>query len=249
LLVTSRYRFTLPHTAHQQMEWRHLGPLTEAETRKLVWSLPRLDALDEADIRRVWQMVGGHPRALEYLDALLNQGTGRFTDITARLRDRLTRTLGGEEAQDWLCRERTLDAALADTVTLAADDVLLADLLAALTPLARRLLVGMAVYRVPVDVNAVLFQVGHPDPDAAWVPDLDAAEQRILAALAQHSIEPETLNQHLQAGTLHLLPAGLVEVIGPDLAELDAEPRPAYRAPAGLPDLLTALTETTLLTP
>jgi len=111
------------------------------------------------------------------------------------------------------------------------------------------LLVGLAVYRVPVDANAILFQVGHPDPDAAWVPDRAAAKQRVLAALAQHGIEPETLNEHIEAGTVHLLPAGLVGVIGPDLAELAAEPRPAYRPPTDLPDLLAALTETTLLAP
>src|SRR5262249_57486114 len=66
LLVTSRYRFTLPRAADQQVEWRHLGPLTEAETRKLVWSLPRLDVLDEADISRGWRPPRRPPPAPGY---------------------------------------------------------------------------------------------------------------------------------------------------------------------------------------
>src|SRR5262249_59644724 len=165
---------------------------------------------------------------VESLDALLNQGAGRFTDITARLRDRLTRTLGDHEAQDWLRRERTLDAALADTVTLAADDVLLPQLLATLTPAARQLLIGLAVYREPVDLNAALFHAGQPDPDAAWTPDPRAAEQRILTAPAAPGLDADALNQALASGSLDQLPGDLVTAISPDLAELFALPRPPY---------------------
>ena len=58
-------------------------------------------------------------------------------------------------------------------MALAADDVLLDDLLTRLTevPGAADLLLGISVYREPVDHNAVLFQVGQPDPDAEDIPD------------------------------------------------------------------------------
>ena len=45
LLVTSRYPFTLPGGAGRRLAWHHLGPLSLAETRKLIWRLPALDAL------------------------------------------------------------------------------------------------------------------------------------------------------------------------------------------------------------
>ena len=62
-------------------------------------------------------------------------------------------------------------------MALAADDVLLDDLLARLAqvPGAADLLLGVSVYREPVDLNAVLFQAGQPDPDAEHIPDREAA--------------------------------------------------------------------------
>ena len=79
-----------------------------------------------------------------------------------------------------------LDAALAETVALAADDVLLDDLLTRLdqVPGAPGLLLGISVYREPVDDSAVLFQAGQPDPAAEHIPDRKAACQQITAILA-----------------------------------------------------------------
>jgi hypothetical protein len=69
-------------------------------------------------------------------------------------------------------------------VVLAADDVLLDDLLARI-PGAAGLLLGVSVYREPVDLNAVLFQAGQPDPDAEDVPGRTAASKRIAEILAR----------------------------------------------------------------
>ena len=60
-----------PTRAERRWRCTRVGPLSLAETLKLVWSLPHLDRLDDAEIEQVWRMVGGHPRTLEYLDALL----------------------------------------------------------------------------------------------------------------------------------------------------------------------------------
>ena len=65
LLFTSRYRFTLPDAADRALLFHQLGPLSFAETLKLVWSLPALDRLTGAEIDRVWRQLGGHPRTLE----------------------------------------------------------------------------------------------------------------------------------------------------------------------------------------
>ena len=60
---------------------------------KLAWSLPALDRLDEGQLEQVWRLAGGHPRSLEYLDALLSGGTARYPDVTARLAAAITRRL------------------------------------------------------------------------------------------------------------------------------------------------------------
>ena len=88
LLITSRYPFTLPGGAERALSFRQLGALSRAETMKLAWSLPALDQLDEGQLEQVWRLAGGHPRSLEYLDALLSGGTARYPDVTARLQQR-----------------------------------------------------------------------------------------------------------------------------------------------------------------
>ncbi|MGH3940758.1 MAG: tetratricopeptide repeat protein [Pseudonocardiaceae bacterium] len=85
LLVTSRHPFPLPHRAHRGLARHHLGPLSEAETRKLIWRLPALDTLTGPQRHRAYTDLGGHPRSLEYLDALLRGGQARFDDVADRL--------------------------------------------------------------------------------------------------------------------------------------------------------------------
>ena len=174
LLFTCRYPFTLPGSAERRLAGLHLGPLSAAETRKLMWRLPGLDALTAEEKNRAYRDVGGHPRTLEYLDALLRGGQARFDDVAERMEDRL-RDRGIADPAAWLARPgRDLDASLAEAVTLSVDDVVLSDLLdrLAATPLAAELVTGAAVYRVPVDDTALVFQVGQPaerssDPERA----------------------------------------------------------------------------------
>ena len=107
-----------------------MGPLSLAETRKLIWRLEGLDTLSGRDRIRAYTDVGGHPRALEYLDALLRGNTGRFTDVVLRL-EKTLRDKGVADPSAWLEGVGgDLDRALSETVTLAADDVLLDTLLA-----------------------------------------------------------------------------------------------------------------------
>jgi tetratricopeptide (TPR) repeat protein len=106
--------------------------------------------------------VGGHPRALEYLDALLRGGKAHFPEVEKKLRQAL-KARGIEEPARWRANVKgQLDRALAETATLAADDVLLDALLGRLdsAPLAHRLLVGVSVYRLPVDEWGLIWQVG-----------------------------------------------------------------------------------------
>ncbi|MDG4831811.1 tetratricopeptide repeat protein [Solwaraspora sp. WMMD1047] len=175
LVITSRYPFALPEHAGDRLRGYQVPPMSLAETRKLLWSLPHLDryAVDRDAQDKIWRSVGGHPRSLEYLDALLGAGQGRFPDITRRLRAAVEQCLGAARVDTWLAEERTLDAAIAQVATLAADDVLLTDHLTTLAQVrgAIRLLAGISVYREPVDLNAALFQVGTPDESAGSAAD------------------------------------------------------------------------------
>jgi tetratricopeptide (TPR) repeat protein len=172
LVGTTRYRFRLPGGLQRRLRWHHLGPLSLAETRKLIWRLPALDMLALAQQERAYTIVGGHPRTLEYLDALLRGGDAAFPDVAERLEATLKRR-GITRPENWLQGVKgDLDQALAEAVTLAADDVLLDGLLALLAhmPAARALLDGLAVYRRPVDDTGVAWQLSQlttsPDPPA-----------------------------------------------------------------------------------
>ncbi len=243
LLVTSRYPFTLPGGAEQALSFRPLGALSRAETMKLAWSLRALDRLDEGQLEQVWRLAGGHPRSLEYLDALLSGGQARYPDVTARLTAAITRRLSGADRGQWLAARTGLDAALAETVALAADDVLLDDLLARLTqvPGAAELLLGVSVYREPVDTNAVLFQAGQPDPDAEDIPDPAAASQQITGILAAAGI---TLDESLDLATV---PDHAQAQLAPYIAEWRRRPMPPFRSVLGLPEQIAACQAASLL--
>ena len=230
LLVTSRHPFALPGRGEQALSFRQLGALSRAETMKLAWSLPALDRLDEGQLDTVWRLAGGHPRSLEYLDALLVGGTARYPDVTTRLDAAITRRLNGAEKQEWLAARTGLDAALAETVALAADDVLLDDLLTRLdtVPGAPDLLTGLAIYREPVDWDAVLFAAGRADPAAENIPDREAAYQRIGEIVAAAGIPAD--------GPVDLarVPDKIRAELAPYLAELNRRPAPPFRPGPGL---------------
>ena len=226
------------------MSFRQLGALSRAETMKLAWSLPALDQLDESQLEQVWRLAGGHPRSLEYLDALLSGGTARYPDVTARLNTAITRRLSGADRSQWLAARTGLDAALAETVALAADDVLLDDLLTHLAqvPGAADLLLGVSVYREAVDRNAVLFQAGQPDPDAENIPDRQAAYQQITGILAAAGITVD------ESFDLASVPGHVRAQLAPHLAELNRRPVPPFRPVPGLPEQIAACQAASLLT-
>jgi len=243
LLITCRYRFTLPGGAEQSLSFRQLGALSRAETMKLAWSLPALDRLDAAQLEQVWRLAGGHPRSLEYLDALLSGGSARYPDVTGRLTTAIDRRLSGADRRKWLDSHTGLDAALAETVALAADDVLLDDLLVRLgqIPGAADLLLGVSVYREPVDRNAVLFQAGRHDPDAEQTPDRTAAWEQVSTILAAAGITVD------ESFDLADVPADVKAQLAPHFAVLGRRPAPPFRSPPELPTQIAACQAASLL--
>ena len=244
LLITSRYPFALPGGADQKLSFRQLGPLSRAETMKLAWSLPALDALDEDQLERVWRLAGGHPRSLEYLDALLFRGEARYPDVTARLAAAISRKLGGAGRAQWLAARTSLDAALAETVALAADDALLNELLGGLgqVPGAAELLLGASVYREPADHCALLFQAGQHDPSAEHIPERETIYEQVAVVLAGAGI---TVDDSLDLASI---PPGVQARLAPLLAEMNREPDPPYRPMPGLEDQIAACQAASLLT-
>ncbi|GAA1560459.1 hypothetical protein GCM10009827_097140 [Dactylosporangium maewongense] len=248
VLITSRHRFSLPGGVEDRLHWHDVGPLPGADAGKLLRSLSGLGRYaDDADAReRIWRAVGGHPRALEYADALLAGGLGRFVDVTSRLRAAAT--------QQALAGDRDLDGALADAVALAADDARVAHLIDGLErfPGAAELLAGISVYRTPVDDDALLFQVGTPTPGQ----NRTALAAAITDVLQSHRLRAEDLPAALArterlaaafAGT-GWLPAADRERVGRLLTEYHESRRPPFQAQADLPDLLSRLITSGLVT-
>jgi tetratricopeptide (TPR) repeat protein len=236
LLITSRHPFSLPNMADKRLEPHHLGPLSLAETRKLVWRLPGLDRLGPGQLQRAYADVGGHPRALEYLDALLRGGQARFDDITDRLEQALT-ARDIDDPEGWLAEVAgNLDRALAESITLAVNDVLLGQLLDRLDemPLARRLLLGVSAYRVPVDDHGIAWQVAEEITQSA-----DPQRQVRFHQLAEAVWAARDAGQEVTAELLGLSQAEFTDLV----RELNEEPRPPLVAPAGLRDAVATLAE------
>ncbi|MGH3998735.1 MAG: hypothetical protein ACRDTJ_14915, partial [Pseudonocardiaceae bacterium] len=149
LLVTCRY--PLPDL---QGLLRHLtiGPLSPSETRRLVLRLEGLRTLTGADAALVHRLVGGHPRVLEFLDALRRRGAS--IDRVRRKFTKLARDHDIDVAQTRALRE---DVTVA--VQLGARDICLDVLLSTLDDTEREVLLQTAVSSLPVsapDLTAVL---------------------------------------------------------------------------------------------
>ena len=83
LLLTCRY--PVPGT-ESYLKRVPIGPLSAAEIRKMIFRLPALREASAPELSRVLRAIGGHPRLLEFLDALMNDGRGRLPHVTERLR-------------------------------------------------------------------------------------------------------------------------------------------------------------------
>jgi AAA ATPase-like protein/CHAT domain-containing protein len=122
LLMTCRYPLPDKEAALRRVA---IGPLSAAQTRKLLLRLPGLSGHESAALATVLRMVGGHPRVLEFLDALLRGGEGRVAGLNAKLRK-----LAADMQLDLAAPRAELEPALAEAVALGARDVFLEDLLA-----------------------------------------------------------------------------------------------------------------------
>ena len=227
LIITSRVGLPLPPSASGLPTEYPLGPLSRAEAVKLMWRLPGIDALGLDEQARAYVDVGGHPRALEYLDSLLRGDRPRNQNVLDRM-ERALRRGGVEKPEQWIrTRGRSLDQALAGAVTLISSDVLLDRLLVGLRGrTAHDLFARSSVYRQAVDeigLNWVMTpgSVSADSEREARLRDafdrLDAAQRSGRGLVLDHlSLDPELRNQLIRdigEGTRPADHPGLTEAI------------------------------------
>ncbi|MCP4691469.1 MAG: hypothetical protein GY859_25720, partial [Desulfobacterales bacterium] len=142
VLITSRYPFKLPDNQHKILTRISLNALSMAETRKLMSRLKGFDSLDNAQRGQAALYIGGHPRTLEFLDAILRDGRFTYPDVQRRLLKKLP-----GDALDRLNRSEALTDNLREAVFLAARDCFVDQLLEFLAPPEKELLFLFSVFQ------------------------------------------------------------------------------------------------------
>ena len=179
ILVTSRY----PVPSAVPLSRVEVPPLGDAELGRLLLRMPGLRDLSADDRASVVQAVGGHPRLVEFVDALLHGGA-RLPQVTARLR-----TLAKQER---IKRAEPADSpaeATRQAIALGARDVLLTELLDLLTPDAREALLQAAVWRIPVSGDDLAFAVLGQEPSGEDSATMAAHLDRIRDLTLVHAAD------------------------------------------------------------
>ena len=190
----------MPEVAGRRIGFRPLGPLSQAGAIDLATSLPALGRLGEQDLDLAWRLLGGHPRAMEYLDGLLAGGQVRFADLAGRLRALLPPVTGapaprsGTAAPAAPAAPTELPPPVAEAAALAVSGALLAELFDRLSPASQGLLARASVYREPIGRDVLLLPVGQYSP-AELTSLLD--ECRVTGLLtADPGAEPPSVSVH-----------------------------------------------------
>jgi tetratricopeptide (TPR) repeat protein len=173
LLITSRH--PLPEAALTALlAEQPLPPLSEGETGKLLLRLPAIERLSPAEQLTVRRVIGGHPRMLELLDALLRHGQGRSPAVSRRL----AALQGSSPQAPGASPLEAIDAAL----VLGARDVLLDELLA----LAREqgteaVLLQLAVSNLPVSPRGLAWMLADGAESGPAMQTVEAALNQLAA--------------------------------------------------------------------
>jgi tetratricopeptide (TPR) repeat protein len=148
LLVTCRYPLPGPDLFLAEVP---IPGLSVAELRRMFLRLPALAELDPADQTLLIRAIGGHPRLIEFTDALLRGGVSSLRHVRTKLRG-----LAAAEKVD-LSQRRPMDQAIDHAMVLGSADILLTELLALLTERQAAVLAQVAVCRAPMTLNDLAF--------------------------------------------------------------------------------------------
>jgi tetratricopeptide (TPR) repeat protein/cellulose biosynthesis protein BcsQ len=158
LLITSRYPLPGPDLFLAQIA---LPPLSPAELRRLFLRLPAIADLDEDDRQLLARTIGGHPRLIEFTDALLRGGRANLKHVQTKLR-----SLAREQGLD-LTGARSLSSALTQAMLLGGTDVLVSELIELLTPRQVEILLQVAVCHAPMTLDDLSFALTDTAPKNA----------------------------------------------------------------------------------
>ncbi len=185
MLVTCRY--PLPGRTGLFLRRMEVGPLSGAELGRLLLRLPSLRTLNETDRRTLARTVGGHPRLVEFVDALLRNGAANLREVTERIVG-LADELGVDLSED-----RTFDRAVDDALLLGSRDIVLELLLATVTADERSLLLHAAVSNVPMSADDLAF---------AWLAEEPDDQRRRMVSSAVMRLADRTLLLRLDGDVL-----------------------------------------------
>jgi hypothetical protein len=157
LLITCGTAFTLPPADRDRFVFRHLGPLTRSGAAELAMSLPALRLVGEPERDLAWRLTAGHPRAMQYLDALLAAGLG-FDALAGRVTAAVQARTGQPPAKT---EPTELSEAAAETTAQAAGRALFGELFERLSDGAQDLLVRASVFRGPVAPGVLAARPAH----------------------------------------------------------------------------------------
>ena len=157
LLITCGTAFTLPPAERDRFVFRHLGPLTRSGAAELAMSLPALRVLGEPERDLAWRLTAGHPRAMEYLDALLAAGLG-FDALAGRVTAAVQARTGQPPAKT---EPTELSEAAGETTAQAAGQQLFGELFERLSDGAQDLLVRASVFRTAVAPGVLAARPAH----------------------------------------------------------------------------------------
>jgi hypothetical protein len=154
LLLTCRYPLPGPDRLLVPVP---VPPLSAAELRRLFLRLPALRELDMDDRRLLMRTIGGHPRLIEFTDALLRGGHANLRHVQVKLRE-LARRQGVNAVEDV-----PVQTAIDQAMLLGSADILLDDLIQLLTPRQVDLLRQVAVCRGPMTLDDLAFTITNDD--------------------------------------------------------------------------------------
>ena len=190
LLLTCRYPLPGPDRFLAPIP---IPPLSQAELRRLFLRLPKLRDLDIEDRRLLTRTIGGHPRLIEFTDALLRGGHASFRHVQTRLRD-----LARAEGLD-LRPGRPLETALDQAMLLGSADILLTELLTLLTPAQEAILRQAAVCRAPMTLDDLAFTLTPDAGDSTEThgpPDLAALQHDVDRLRRPHPAHRRRRHRH-----------------------------------------------------
>ncbi|MBF9129713.1 CHAT domain-containing protein [Plantactinospora sp. S1510] len=128
-----------------------MPPLTPSELRRMFLRLPGLRSLEADDRRLVARTIGGHPRLIEFVDALLRDGRSNLRFVAAKLR-----TVARNHHVD-LAPGRNPRQVVSQAVLLGSRDILLEELLTHVSDEERELLLQAALSSVPLALPDLAF--------------------------------------------------------------------------------------------